>query len=79
MCKPLSHFIRNAQVVQLYRNSLRVVAKAPIDSQAELRLEVRRQFQAGTTADESVHDFLLSQGRLRLIELEQMIHLARGN
>lgn len=79
MCKPLSHFIRNAQVVQLYRNSLRVVAKAPRDSQAELRLEVRRQFRAASNVDDSVHEFLLSQGRQRLIELEQMIHLAKGD
>jgi len=77
MCKPLSHFIRNAQVVQLYRNSLRIIAKAPADSRAELRAEVRRQFQGGKNVDENVHEFLLSQGRQRLIEFEQMIHLAK--
>ncbi len=77
MTLPLQHFVRRAQAIELYRNYLRVVNKAPVESRAEIRAEVRRQFeQTSSTIDEYQHSFLLSQGRQRLIELEQMLHLS---
>lgn len=80
MALPLKYFVRRTQTIELYRNYLRVVSKAPVESRAEIRAEVRRQFEINGKRSDAIddyqHSFLLSQGRQRLIELEQMLHLS---
>ncbi len=77
---PLQHFVQRSQSRSLYRTLLRVARQAPREARAGLAAEIRREFAAtGSVTDQRQHAFLLAQGRKKLAELEQMLHLTSSN
>lgn len=75
----LQHFVRRSQSLALYRALIRVARRAPPETRAALLAEIRRQFVANAAhADDHQHAFLLSQGRKKLADLDQMIDLSRS-
>ena len=70
----LQGFIVRGQVLSLMRQLIRAARNAPSDARAELRAEIRRCFeQAKGHADRVTVKHLLSDGRLKLKMLKEMV------
>lgn len=71
--------IRNIYAVHLYRDTLRFIAKAPAESQAELSAEFRGKFRAASSADGPVIDSLISMGYHQFMKEEEIIDNPKDN
>ncbi|GAQ84308.1 hypothetical protein KFL_001840070 [Klebsormidium nitens] len=70
----LRSFILRSQVLGLYRDALRAARQAPLESRAELRQQVRNEFETFRhERDPQAIRFFLSDGLQKLKDLKGML------
>jgi len=69
-------FILRSKVISLYRKAWRVANQAPSGAREELKSQIRQDFEASRAeADRPAIVYLVSLGKQRLKELEDMLNL----
>lgn len=76
MSLDLRDFILRARVLKLYRQALRIIRRAPVDSRAELRDIIRQEIEMNRNCnDKQKIRFLISDGLQRLKGLDETLDM----
>ncbi|XP_027090831.2 uncharacterized protein LOC113749684 [Coffea eugenioides] len=72
----LRDFLLRARVLRLYRQALRTIRRAPVDSRAELRDIIRQELETNRNCnDKQKIRFLISDGLQRLKGLDETLDM----
>ncbi|KAK6939012.1 Complex 1 LYR protein domain, partial [Dillenia turbinata] len=72
----LQGFILRAQVLKLYRQSLRIAQRAPARARAELRQTIRQEMENNRNCSDNQRiRFLISEGLQRVKGLDEMLDM----